>query len=310
MEDREIKKINDENKDRPANHQPEFDILAYAKKQKLIMNFKANPENLAAFKGIDLDELDEEELIDLISDEELLESGEEDEENELSEGEEGDEELESGDEEDMDGESIDPEELDSDGFEEMDADEELGDSDEEDAEDAEEDEGKLGKRKSPTDGIEKAKKSKGAKKVKEDGDGPESTVNSEDSGTEETSGSEIDLSDDEGFTKQRRDLGFIMETDIYTHKMTRAEQRRAEKDDYTELIATKKMKHKIDGRGQKTNKAKLVNKPFMMTVDKKAKKLNSYKQLRVRSSKLKNQLGHIHKGVTGNLKSKKRALKR
>ena len=83
-----------------------------------------------------------------------------------------------------------------------------------------------------------------------------------------------------------------------------------EKDEYSDLAATKKMKHKKDERGQKTNKDKTVNKPYMMTIDKKARKLNSYKQLRVRSSKLKNQLGHIHKGVSGNLKSKKRALKR
>lgn len=195
----------------------------------------------------------------------------------------------------------------------MDADEEVGEDDEESEEeegdeDAEGD-AKLGKRKSPTEGVEKAKVAKPTKKVK--GDGPESTVNSEDSGTcIDDSESDLELSEDEGFNKQRRELGFIMETDIYTHKLTRAEQRKLEKEEYTEVIATKKMKHKIAEHGQKSNKSKLVNKPFMMTVDKKAKKLNSYKQLRVRSSKLKNQLGHIHKGVTGNLKSKKRALKR
>jgi hypothetical protein len=109
LEDREIKEMNKDGGEQPANHQPEFDILKYAKKQRMIQNFKSNPDNIEAFQGVDLDELDEEELIDLISDEEMMDSGDEpdsDDEGE-DEGEDG-EELESGDE--MEEEDIDPEE--------------------------------------------------------------------------------------------------------------------------------------------------------------------------------------------------------
>jgi len=101
-----------------------------------------------------------------------------------------------------------------------------------------------------------------------------------------------------------------METDIYTHRLTRADQRKQEKEEYAELAAKKKMRQKKEERGMKTNRDKLKSKPFMMTIDKKSRKINSYKQLRVKQSKLRQQMGHVHKGVKGNLKSKKRALKR
>jgi hypothetical protein len=97
--------MNRDGGERIANHVPEFDILKYAKKQRMIQNFKRDPGNIEAFQGVDLDELDEEELIDLISDEEMMESGDEPEDED--EGEDG-EELESGGE--MEEEDIDPEE--------------------------------------------------------------------------------------------------------------------------------------------------------------------------------------------------------
>jgi len=102
----------------------------------------------------------------------------------------------------------------------------------------------------------------------------------------------------------------MKEGDIYTYKPTRAEQRKLDSDEYQTLVASKKMKSKLVERGQHTNKDKLKNKPFMMTIDKKAKQNNQYKQLRVKQTSCKRQLGHIHKGLKGNIKSKKRALKR
>ena len=102
----------------------------------------------------------------------------------------------------------------------------------------------------------------------------------------------------------------MQEGDIYTHKLTRAEQRKQEKMEYEEIAKMKKTKTLKAERGQKTNKDKEVNKPFMMTINKKARKEDSYKQLRVKNSQMKNQLGHIHKGMKGNLKSKMRKLRK
>ena len=90
---KQIKKLNEEEDREIGMHVPEFDILKYAKKQKMVKIFKEDPDNIAAFNDIDLDELDEEELIGLISDEDEADN-------------EGDDE----DEDEMDEEDIDPEE--------------------------------------------------------------------------------------------------------------------------------------------------------------------------------------------------------
>jgi hypothetical protein len=283
--------------DEPAIMIPKMNILEYAEKKKLYKRFLEDPNNMATRDLEKIQDMDQEELMEIISDNENSYDS-------LEEEEESDDE-----------EEVDVDELDSDEFEELDADEEVmefdseedeeGDSDDEecpsliemDGEEEEEgsdieeiDDENLGKRKAPKSILKKAKPEKKLKT--ENGDGPESTVNSECSDTEnelDDESSDLELSDDDGFNKERRSLGFMAEEDIYTHKLTRAEQRRREKEGFEEIAKVKKTKFLIEERGRKTNKTKELNKPFMMTVAKKVRKVDSYKQLRVRNKQMKVQ---------------------
>lgn len=311
--------------DEPAIHIPRLNILEYAEKKKLYKRFLEDPNNMGTKDLQKIQDMDQEELMNIISDNEESYAS--------LEGEEGDDE-------ESDEEEVDVDELDSDEFEELDADEEGGEFDSEDDEeegdsddeecpeliemDGEEeedsdieetDEANLGKRSGPGKTPKSIlKKAKPEKKLKTGEDGPESTVNEENSGTEEEDefddeSSDLELSSDDGFNKERRNLGFMAEEDIYTHKLTRAEQRRQEKEGFDEIAKVKKWKYLIEERGRKTNTTKELNKPFMMTVAKKVRKVDSYKQLRVRNKQMKVQQGHIHKGMKGNLKSKMRKLR-
>jgi len=291
--------------DEPAIHIPRLNILEYAEKKKLYKRFLEDPNNMGTKDLQKIQDMDQEELMNIISDNEESYAS--------LEGEEGDDE-------ESDEEEVDVDELDSDEFEELDADEEGGEFDSEDDEeegdsddeecpeliemDGEEeedsdieetDEANLGKRSGPGKTPKSIlKKAKPEKKLKTGEDGPESTVNEENSGTEEEDefddeSSDLELSSDDGFNKERRNLGFMAEEDIYTHKLTRAEQRRQEKEGFDEIAKVKKWKYLIEERGRKTNTTKELNKPFMMTVAKKVRKVDSYKQLRVRNKQMKVQ---------------------
>jgi len=102
MYDRELKKLEEEENEEPAMHVPELDILEYNRKRKIIKKFKEKADGMHDVDLEDLDALNEEELIELVSEGDLEEDSDE----------EADDE-------------IDAEGLDSDGASELDADEEV-----------------------------------------------------------------------------------------------------------------------------------------------------------------------------------------
>lgn len=320
------KQEEDENAPR-ANYTGQVDMLELVRKEQRKQKYQADKTNTDNFDELDLSQYDEDELMEMISASDL-EEGESGEEDEIDleeidsedceeidvDDENGGEDGEDDEDEDDDGEEIDLDEIDSDEFEQF---AEEGDEDEEgeEVEIEEEEEGNdtelLGKRKRPTTSSGDRPLKKVIKSDKKDA-GPESTVNSnsDDSDLADDESSMLDLSDDDEYTKERKNLGFLLESDIYTHRAGRVELRKQAKDEYAEIAETKKMKGKLAAHGQKSNASKLKNKPFQMVIDKKQKRNNEYKQLKVKACKLKNQLGHVHKGMKGNIKSKKRANKK